>query len=273
MTGRLPGPYVPDAKDLTPAEAAERDRTARLLDAQVKDCVRVGRAAMWEMAMRLHEMDEENGWTALGFDHLTDWLDQPEVGLTYRTYRRLADAYRDLVVLRDVDLPALAGLDLSKVDVVLPAVKDQRVRLEKALEDAKALSFRELRQVYSQPRALEPAAEPESERTVVALQEHEADEAPLVASSPTPQPIEAARLASEEPALDWGTPKPRDPYAEPVEPEPDDEPDDDADDFIEARVPRDLVDAVHTALADYQSLADLHRTVNALLDALEMVAM
>jgi len=210
VSDQLPDGYTPDTSDLTPEEAAERDRTARLLDGQILDCVRVGRAALWELAKRLHEFDEESGWLGLGYGSRAAWLaDRPELDMSDRTCRRWIKAWRDFGCKAPVSI--LASVDLSKVDVILPAVKEHRVRMAKALEDAKSLPLSELRQLYSQPRALANVGQPGE----VATSGHfEPDKTPPVAPSPDPQPVEAARLASEEPPLDWGEPTIVDPHAD-----------------------------------------------------------
>jgi hypothetical protein len=141
-------PATPKARELTPDEAELRASAMYALDQEIKKGLRSGREAMWKVAQALHEFDEGSGWTALGYEKLSDWLAEPDIGMMRRTYYRLVSSYRELVVLRRVDESKLLELDVSKVDIVLPAVKSGKVDLEDALEDVKELGARDLRDKY-----------------------------------------------------------------------------------------------------------------------------
>jgi hypothetical protein len=134
--------------ELSPEEAEERKRRCYELDQQARAGMRAGREAMWYTARVLHEFDEEAAWQAIGYDKLGDWLADPEVGMTRSTYHRMIGAYRELAVVRKVDEQRLLVLDVSKVDIVLPALRAGRVGLEKALDDVEALGARDLREEY-----------------------------------------------------------------------------------------------------------------------------
>jgi hypothetical protein len=86
----------------------------------------------------------------LGTDYLTlnDYLADPEVGITRSTYFRLVGAWRYLAVRRELPMSVLAELDVTKVDVVLAAIKAGRVELEEALEDVRSMGQKDLREVY-----------------------------------------------------------------------------------------------------------------------------
>jgi len=144
-------PVPHPARELSPEEHAERVEACRALDQQVKAGLRAGREALWRLAKALHEFDEENGWTALGFAKKDDWLAHPDVDLSYDQFQRLVRVYRE-TARRQADFVALQTTDLSKVDLVLPAVKEQRVSLDDALEHARTLSWRELRAEYKPPK-------------------------------------------------------------------------------------------------------------------------
>jgi hypothetical protein len=118
------------------------------LDQTIKAGIRTGREAMWNVAAALHEFDEMDGWAALGFEKLSDWLADPEMGMTRRSYYRWVALYRELAVNRQVPEADLRQLDVSKVDVVLPKIKTGEVDLQHALDDARELGFRDLREQY-----------------------------------------------------------------------------------------------------------------------------
>jgi hypothetical protein len=111
------------ARERTPAEHEERVEKCAALDQQVKTSIRKGREAAWELAEALHHFDEESGWTALDRSKaLDDWL--AEVELSKAAYYRFLRVYRETVVRRRVGLPSMQLIDPSKVDIVLPAVKE-----------------------------------------------------------------------------------------------------------------------------------------------------
>jgi hypothetical protein len=142
------GALTPVARDLSPEEQQARAEHAHELDQKIKAGLRAGREALWEVAVSLHEFDEENGWSALGYEKLGDWLADPEVQMQRTTFYRLTGAYRELVVIRKVDFEEVKQLEVSKVDIVLPAVRQGRVALDEALEDTKSMGARDLRDAY-----------------------------------------------------------------------------------------------------------------------------
>jgi hypothetical protein len=153
----------PQARSLTPEEAEARAQRCFEIDERIKAGLRAGREALWETARALHEFDEENGWTALGYEKIGEWLADPEVGMTRGTYIRLVGTFRELVVKRKLPFATVADLETSKVQIVLPKLKAGSVRLDEALDDVKALGQRDLREKYLRrpdPADLEPPDDP-----------------------------------------------------------------------------------------------------------------
>lgn len=140
--------FMVPARDLTPEEAEERAEKCYALEEKVKTNLRVGRESLWEVAQALYEFDESNGWSALGYDKLNDWLAQPDIGISRSHYFRLVSVYHEMVVLRQVDAERLKEIEPQKIQIVLPAVKSGKVQLEEALDDAEALGRRDLRERY-----------------------------------------------------------------------------------------------------------------------------
>jgi hypothetical protein len=91
----------------------------------------------------------------LGYDSFAEWLAAPEIDLGYRQSMRLIESYREMVVERGVSAGALELADVTKVAVVLPAVKRGDVSAEDALSDAQTLSRSDLEDKYrhSDPNA------------------------------------------------------------------------------------------------------------------------
>lgn len=96
----------------------------------------------------LYEFVGEKMWLELGYETLTDWLATPEIDLGRSQVYALVEAYRELVVEREVALEELGRLDVSKIAVVLPALRAGEVELDEALADCANLSRSDLREKY-----------------------------------------------------------------------------------------------------------------------------
>jgi hypothetical protein len=117
-------------------------------DQEVRSGLRDVRGGLWRAAKALHHFTEITGWTALGYDGVGDWLADPDVTLTRPTYYRMLQTWQELAVLRKVDESALAGLDMTKTSIVLPALRRGEVTVEELLTDSAALGARDLREKY-----------------------------------------------------------------------------------------------------------------------------
>jgi hypothetical protein len=141
-------PIPAQARDLTDQEQAARAEACYGIEQRIKQSIRTGREATWQLAQALYEFDEESGWLALGYEDLTHWLAEPDIGMKRSHYYRFITTWRELVVRRQVTAEQLMSLDVSKVDIVLPALKRGDVKLNKALDDAEQLGQRDLRDIY-----------------------------------------------------------------------------------------------------------------------------
>ena len=100
------------------------------------------------LAGYLYEFNGEQMWSALGYETFNDWLATPEIDLGRSQVFSLIEAYRELIVERGVDPEELSKLDVSKIAVVLPAIRSGEVDLETALADCETLSRSDLREKY-----------------------------------------------------------------------------------------------------------------------------
>lgn len=151
----------PAARELSPEEQQAENTLCYKLESNVVAALNEGRAALWRLAESLSDFDAHAGWERLGYDTKTEWLAQPEINLTQRTYRRLVRAWRVLHERYGVDQATLAGLEVSKVDIVLPAIESGAKNLADALSDVKALGARDLRTEYWGPeKPLDAVPEP-----------------------------------------------------------------------------------------------------------------
>jgi hypothetical protein len=147
--------------DIATNDRGVLDRAVQL-EREIQLGVRSIRAAWVLLAERLHEFHRDDAWQVLGYGSFAEWLAAPEVDLGYRQSMRLIEAYREMVVERGVSAGALELADVTKVAVVLPAVKRGQVSAEEGLSDAQTLSRSDLEDKYrhSDPNAkLDASAE------------------------------------------------------------------------------------------------------------------
>lgn len=165
-----PKPAAP--RDISADEHQDRAEEAFKLDQSIKGALRTGRATLWALAEKLWQFDDVTGWSALNYDSLADWLADPEISMKSSTYYNAVARWRKIVVLRNVDSKRLENLDPTKVDLVLPSIEKQSVKLEDALSDVEVLGARDLREKYigrkekaepdpPDPPPLEPEDEPD----------------------------------------------------------------------------------------------------------------
>lgn len=110
----------------------------------------VGQRRSWVLlAVRLYDFHTERAWEQRACDSFNEWLGQPEVSITRADAYAMIGAWRDLVLAREVDPRDLDEIDLSKLAVVLPAVRAGKDVLD-ALADCRTLSRSDLRAVYQQ---------------------------------------------------------------------------------------------------------------------------
>jgi hypothetical protein len=179
------------ARELTAEERRERVQLCASIDNRIKGALADGRKALWALAQALYEFNEENGWTALGFETQEEWLAQPEIGMSRSRFFRLVGVWRELAVYRRVKVPTLGQLDPAKVEIVLPTIKADAAVLGPVLDDVKASGAKELREKYvrQSPPAAEPPNDPEHKRPAkVPALGHEASEArPTLAAGDEPE--------------------------------------------------------------------------------------
>lgn len=141
------------ARELSAEEIQARRDECYALEQVIKGSIQLGRQAMWDLAKALYEFNEANGWTALGYSSQGEWLAQPEVDMTKRTFHRYVRAYTETVVRREIPMETMETLDQSKIDIVLPAIESAKVTVDEAFEDVRSLGARDLREKYIGPQA------------------------------------------------------------------------------------------------------------------------
>lgn len=124
------------------------------LQAEVVAQVAGQRASWVQLASHLAEFHAGEGWSALGHDSFNEWLGQPEISLPRAEAYAMIGAWRDLVVDRDVDPARLEALDVSKVAVILPAIR-RGSDVDEALSACETLSRSDLRAEFQSPEHAE----------------------------------------------------------------------------------------------------------------------
>lgn len=158
----LPAP-VPQHRELTREEADALAASAYAHEQRIKDTLHAVNRSTWELAEALYQFHEAGLWRPLGYDTLEEFLAQPDIGMKRTLFFRMTRVWRDLVVTRRVPPGELADVDISKADVVRPAIMAGNVEPEQALSDAATLGRRDLTEKYAKdPNAkLEAGDEPE----------------------------------------------------------------------------------------------------------------
>ena len=119
------------------------------LEQEVKKSLDESREVLWRTAHALYEFNEARGWSYLGgYDTLGDWLADPDIGMTRSTYYRMVETWREVIVMRQIDPGTVEDVDLSKVALALPAVKDGREDIDDAIYAARTNGWRDMRERY-----------------------------------------------------------------------------------------------------------------------------
>jgi hypothetical protein len=150
----------PEAREKLRQELGEQ---AHRLRVEVFAAVAAGRTALWETAAALYRFREARAWEPCGYRTFEDFLKEPELEIGERQVQRLIGTYRALVIERGVSPATLDGVDLSKIEPTLPAIKAGDVSIDQAIGDARTLKREDVRAKYSadDPNApIDPGTEP-----------------------------------------------------------------------------------------------------------------
>ena len=92
------------------------------------------------------QLRQEEGWLALGYDSLREYLASPEISLSRTAFYTNADIWQHYVETGALEPTRLVAP--SKLEVPLPALKTGAISAEEAASDAEALGLRDLRRKY-----------------------------------------------------------------------------------------------------------------------------
>lgn len=151
-----------ESVELTVEQREERAEIAFRIQERIKLHLREGRESLMGLCRELYEFNEVSGWESLGFENQTDWLADPDIGMTKTAFFRMVRRHRELVVFRAVPEQRLLGLDPSKLDIVMVAIESNKFTVDNVLSDVQDMGARDLREKYvapSQPPPKSPEAE------------------------------------------------------------------------------------------------------------------
>jgi carbonic anhydrase len=134
--------------DIAANDALTHER-ASVLDRDIRRVCQEIRKVWIYLAGDLYEFHQDRCWELLGHDSFEAWLADPEIDMHPRHVYRMIQAWRELVVERGVTPASLEHVDVTKVSVVLPAIRAEKASAEDALADATMLSRSDLHDRYA----------------------------------------------------------------------------------------------------------------------------
>lgn len=110
--------------------------------------IKASHLALSAVAQACHEIHEQQAWSELGYDTLSEYLASPEIGMSRSAFYDLCAIWERYVLEGGADPQALQAGGPSKLVVPIPAIKAGEVTVIEALEDVEALGLRDLRSKY-----------------------------------------------------------------------------------------------------------------------------
>lgn len=135
-------------RELTQEETDKLVHEAFELEREIKTKVVGGREAWWQLAEVLYRFHEKSDPKYLGYEDVDEFLAQPEIGLSRRSYFRAVQLWSELIVVKQLPAAEVTEIEPSKAREVMPAIMRGDVKVEDALDDARALSKRDVIEKY-----------------------------------------------------------------------------------------------------------------------------
>lgn len=110
--------------------------------------IKASHLALSSVAQACHEIHEQQAWSELGYETLSEYLASPEIGMSRSAFYDLCAIWEKYVLEGGADPQALQAGGPSKLVVPIPAIKAGEVTVTEALEDVEALGLRDLREKY-----------------------------------------------------------------------------------------------------------------------------
>ena len=131
----------------TPEQIAADE--AHATDQRIKQNMAIQKGLWLQLAADLYLFKEARMWEVLGYASFSAYVADADADMEPRWAYQLVEMYSQLVIERGVDVERLKGLHVSKVRAVLPAIRQEKVSVDKAFADCEALPKRDLELLYS----------------------------------------------------------------------------------------------------------------------------
>lgn len=138
----------PSASSPAVIEASDVTRSAHDAHEQLLLATQNMRGLSMVVARACHQLRVAEGWQHLGYSSLNEYLAQPELGMSRRTFMYLAAIWDTFHVKGGIPVERLVEADWTKLAETLRAVGAGACTTEDAISDAIALGFRDLREKY-----------------------------------------------------------------------------------------------------------------------------
>ena len=137
-----------DHKPLSDKDIEQLAKEAFECERKIKIAVQAVHGGWWLLAEQAYAFHEAGYWQILGYDSLDEFLAQPDIGMSRSSFFHMTKTWRDLVVVKQLPPADLKELEPSKVREVVPAIMRGEVEPADALDDAKQLSYRDIKTKY-----------------------------------------------------------------------------------------------------------------------------
>jgi hypothetical protein len=131
----------------------------------IKQTIRRMRYQWAVLAGQLYDFHKRRLWEKLGYETVGDWMASPDIDLEYRQTYILIQVYREWVHKQGFSVEEVGRLNLSRLQVVTPAVQNRRISAKEAFADVESLSRTDLRERYQGLATIEQRLEATEEAT------------------------------------------------------------------------------------------------------------
>lgn len=126
---------------VTPDDAYE-------LEKRLKAALQLTRRSIIAVCEACYEISRNHAYESLGYETLTEFLAQPDIGMSRSEFFTAAKVHDVFVREHGIEPDRLADAGLAKLAVVLPKVAAGEVEVETAIDDASTQGLRDLRESY-----------------------------------------------------------------------------------------------------------------------------
>lgn len=145
---REPATITVPARPVT-VDLEGRARQAQVAHEKIVEGQQAANYALACAAEGCYELQKSEGWIALGYESLSEYLASPEITMSRSEFYRLAKIYERYMLEGKVAPIALQAAGPTKLEVPLPALEQGVVDAEQAVADAASMNRTDLRKHYA----------------------------------------------------------------------------------------------------------------------------